>query len=93
MSKEKLLMNLEDGLLYYYLEKDHSVDNNNVSEPDEVYEGRSTNYQSLAKQILYKARINLNKDKVANIISIAVKCPHEVGPLNNEVKITSLSTS
>lgn len=71
MSKNKLLRNIEDGLLSYYLDKDHSVKDGIVSEPEELYDGQSTKYQKLAKQILFKAKANLKKVRVAKIISIA----------------------
>ena len=71
MSKEKLLKNIEEGLLSYYLDKDYSIDNSIVSEPDELYEGQSAKYKKFAKQILFKAKTNLKKNRVAKIISIA----------------------
>lgn len=71
MSKEKLLKKIEDGLLNYYLEKDHSVNNDTLNESNELYEGQSAKYQKLAKQILFKAKTNLKKNRVAKIISIA----------------------
>lgn len=71
MSKEKLLKNIEEGLLNYYLDKDHSVDNNIVSESEELYKGQNAKYKKLAKQILFKAKTNLKKNRVTKIISIA----------------------
>lgn len=71
MSKKKLLRNIEDGLLSYYLDKGHSVKDGIVSEPQELYDGQSAKYQKLAKQLIFKAKANLKKDRVAKIISIA----------------------
>ncbi len=71
MSKKKLLQNIEDGLLNYYLDKDHYVKDGILSEPQELYEGQSTKYQKLAKQILFKANATLKKNRVAKIISLA----------------------
>lgn len=71
MSKEKLLKNIEDGLLNFYLEKDYSADKNISSQTDEIYEGQSIKYQKLAKQIRFKAKSNIKKNKITKIISIA----------------------
>jgi hypothetical protein len=71
MSKAKLLNNIEAGLLNYYLEIDYSVNSNVIYEPEVFYEGQSAKYEQLAKQILFKAKTNLQKDRVAKIISIS----------------------
>lgn len=71
MSKEKLLKNIEDGLLNYYLDKDYSVDKGIVSEAEEVYEGQSNKYKKIVKQILFKAKTHIQKTRVAKVISLA----------------------
>ncbi len=71
MGKEKLLKNIEEGLLNYYLDKDYSADNSIASESNELYEGQTSKYKKLAKQILFKAKTNLKKSRVSKIISIA----------------------
>lgn len=71
MSKEKLLNDIEEGLLSYYLEKDHSVQSDILFEPEQIYEGQGTKYHRIAKQIIFKAKTNLNKKRVTKIISIA----------------------
>ena len=71
MSKEKLLKNIEDGLLNYYLSKDYSVDIDIVSEFDESYKGQSNKYEKLVKQILFKAKTQIQKTRVSKVISLA----------------------
>ena len=71
MGKEKLLKNIEEGLLNYYLDRDYSADNSIASESNELYEGQTSKYKKLAKQILFKAKTNLKKSRVSKIISIA----------------------
>ena len=62
MSKEKLLRNIEEGLLNYYLDKDYSVDNKIVSESDELYEGQNAMYKKLPHY--HNLFINLNDMKL-----------------------------
>ena len=71
MSKEKLLKNIENGLLNYYLDKDYSVDKDVISEAEEAYKGQSKKYQNLVKQILFKAKTHIQKTRVAKVISLA----------------------
>ncbi len=71
MSKDKLLKNIEDGLLNYYLDKDYSIDKSIVSESKEAYEGQAKKYQKISKQILFKAKTHIQKTRVAKVISLA----------------------
>jgi hypothetical protein len=71
MSKEKLLKNIEEGLLNYYLVKDYSVDKDTASEAVDMYEGQSKKYQKIVKQILFKAKTHIQKTRVTKIISLA----------------------
>ncbi|MCB0632745.1 MAG: hypothetical protein R2824_24185 [Saprospiraceae bacterium] len=71
MSKDSLLKNIEEGLLNFYLEEDHSVDGEVTYESGEAYEGQTKNYERIAKQILFKARTHIRKNRVAKVISIA----------------------
>ena len=72
MSKKKLLKNIEEGLLNFYLEKDHSINaTDDFSNIKEDYEGQISRYSRLSKQILFKAKAQVRKDRVAKVVSIA----------------------
>lgn len=71
MNDHKLLDNIEQGLMNYYLEIDHSIDSNIASEPQIIYGEEDQKYNQLANRILFLARTQIQKDKVSKIISIA----------------------
>ncbi len=71
MDKEKLLYNIEDGLLNYYLNKDYTLKGKVLFEPTEEYEGQTRKYSKLAKQILFKTKTKINEIRISKVISIA----------------------
>ncbi len=72
MDKEKLIKNIEDGLLEFYLEKDHSKSSDSdLTNVEEHYDGQMKKYARLSKQILFRAKAHIQKNRVTKVISIA----------------------
>lgn len=71
MSRKKLLKDVEDGLLQYYLDHDYTIEDELIPKSDQVNEESKAKYNKMAKQILFKAKTQIKKRKVAKVISLA----------------------
>ena len=72
MTKDKLLKNIEDGILGYYLEIDHSVDSSStISDREEIYDGQFDKYSRLSKKYLFAIKATIQKDRMARIVDIS----------------------
>ena len=71
MSKDKILKSIEEGLLEYYISLDYSLQRDSVAEEEkELYGKEDQKYSRLAKQILFKAKLESKKALHSKIISM-----------------------
>lgn len=71
MNKNKILESIEEGLLEYYVSLDYSLNSQSVAAEEQItYGNENQKYSKMAKQILFKAKLEASKSKQAKIISI-----------------------
>lgn len=72
MDKKKILKNIEEGLLDYYLSLDYNLKRESIAAEREIpYGEKDERYSKLAKQILFKAKLESKKSLHAKVISLS----------------------
>lgn len=72
MSKNKILESIEEGLLEYYMSLDYTLKRDSIAAEREIpYDELGQRYSKLARQILFKAKLESKKSLHAKVISIS----------------------
>ena len=72
MGKNKILELIEEGLLEYYMSLDYTLNRESIAAEREIPHGEEDQrYGKLAKQIMFKAKLESKKSLHAKVISIS----------------------
>lgn len=86
MDKSKILENIEEGLLDYYLSLDYTLKAESIAAEGEIPYGKERQkYGKLAKQILFKAKLESKKSLYAKVISLS-EASDKLSLLDKEMK-------
>lgn len=72
MDKNKILENIEEGLMDYYLSLDYTLKAESIAAEGEIQYGKEEQrYDKLSKLILFKAKLESKKSLHARVISLS----------------------